>query len=141
MADAGGPLGKVELAATTLYVSDFDAAVAWYEDKLGLRPAMTGTDGHHYASFVLGGGLVVLEPREAALEAPGPGSEATTVNLVVDRDPALVREDLLADGVKCGGLVASPNFLSFLVRDPDGNRFYVTRPRTRPEAAETAGEP
>ena len=71
--------------------------------------------------------FVVLEPIGAALEAAGPGGESTTVNLLVDRDPADVRDELLGRGVACGPIVTS-GFSSFLVRDLDGNRFYVTRP-------------
>jgi catechol 2,3-dioxygenase-like lactoylglutathione lyase family enzyme len=130
MAEAQGPLGEVALAATSLYVSDLDKAVAWYEDKLGLRPMTIGTDQHGYAAYAIGGAIVVLEPREAAMEAAEPGRESTTINLVVDRDPASVREDLVARGVACGALVPSPNFSSFLIRDLDGNRFYVTKPVT-----------
>ena len=37
---------------------------------------------------------------------------------------------LLRRGVVCGPLVESPGYLSFLMRDRDGNRFYVTRPRS-----------
>ncbi|HLH27896.1 MAG TPA: VOC family protein [Acidimicrobiales bacterium] len=128
MAEGGSPLGTVQLAATSFYVADLDSAIAWYEEKLGLAPAMTGADGHRYASYAMGGSIVVLEPRDAALEPPDPGREWTTVNLIVDRDPALVHEDLVSRGVSCSDLVSSPNFLSFLVRDLDGNRFYVTRP-------------
>ena len=131
MTEAGSPLGVIQLAATSYYVSDIDAAVAWYEEKFGLKPAMAGVDGHRYASFVLGGAFVVLEPREAALEPADPGPETTTVNLIVDRDPRKVRDDLTARGVSCGELVESPNYLSFLVRDLDGNRFYVTRPHPK----------
>ena len=122
------PLGNIELAATSFYVSDLDAAVAWYEEKLGLQPIVVGTDGHGYASFLMGAAIVVLEPFEAALELADAGGENTTINLVVSRDPAEVREDLTARGVTCGPLAPSPNFLSFLIRDLDGNRFYVTRP-------------
>ena len=122
------PLGKVELAATTLYVSDFDAALAWYEEVLGLQPAMSGEEGDRYAAFTMGGGLVVLEPITAAVEVAGPGNESTTVNLIVDREPSLVRDDLLARGVACGEILQSPNYTSFLMRDRDGNRFYVSRP-------------
>lgn len=126
-----GPLGKVELAATTYYVGDLERALAWYDAKLGLQPMAVGTDGHPYASFSMGGAILVLEPVEAALEAAGPGAESSTVNLVVSRDPAEVRDELLGRGVRCGELVVSPNFLSFLIRDLDGNRFYVTRPVNR----------
>jgi catechol 2,3-dioxygenase-like lactoylglutathione lyase family enzyme len=121
-------LGKIELAATSFYVADLDAAVAWYNQTLGLQPVAIGRDGHGYASFVMGSSIVVLEPIEAALEPATPSAENTTVNLVVDRDPAEVRDELIRRGVTCGPLVASPNFLSFLMRDGDGNRFYVTRP-------------
>ena len=122
------PLGKIELAATSFYVSDLDAAVAWYEEKLGMQPMAVGTDGHGYASFIMGAAIVVLEPFEAALELADPAAENTTINLIVSRDPTEVRDDLIGRGVTCGPLVPSPNFLSFLIRDLDGNRFYVTRP-------------
>ncbi len=135
MADIQDPLGSIGLAATTFYVSNLDAAVAWYEEKLALKP-MTLGDAEQYASYLVGGSILVLEPRSAALEAAAPGSESTTVNLVVDRDPGNVRSDLLARGVQCGDLVDSPHFRSFLVRDLDGNRFYVTRPTTGAAKAE-----
>jgi catechol 2,3-dioxygenase-like lactoylglutathione lyase family enzyme len=125
---ASGPLGNVTLAATSLYVADLDAAVAWYRDMFGLEPAVLGEDGDRYATYLLGGVFVVLEPVGAALEAAGPGGESTTVNLLVDRDPGEVRTELVGRGVACGPMVTSPGFSSFLVRDLDGNRFYVTRP-------------
>lgn len=128
MTDVDGPLGAVTLAATTLYVSDLDTAAAWYLDKLGLQPMAVGVDPDRYASYLMGGAIVVLEPRSAALEGSPPGSESTTVNLVVDRDPGEVRPDLVERGVACGELVESSAFRSFLMRDLDGNRFYVTRP-------------
>jgi catechol 2,3-dioxygenase-like lactoylglutathione lyase family enzyme len=136
-----GPLGTVSLAATSLYVADIDRAIAWYRDKLGLEPAMAGTDGDRYASYLLGGVFVVLEPVEAALEAAGPGGESTTVNLLVDREPADVRTELVRRGVACGPVVDSPGFSSFLVRDLDGNRFYVSRPVSEQarRAVESAG--
>jgi catechol 2,3-dioxygenase-like lactoylglutathione lyase family enzyme len=128
MEAAPGPLGSIELAATSLYVSDLDRAIAWYDEKLGLRPITVGADGHGYASFMMGSAIVVLEPIDAALEPTDLGQENTTVNLVVSRDPGDVRDSLLQRGVACGELVSSPNFVSFLIRDADGNRYYVTRP-------------
>jgi catechol 2,3-dioxygenase-like lactoylglutathione lyase family enzyme len=127
VSEVNGPLGAVKLLAVTLYVSDLDEAVAWYGERLGLEPVSLGKDAHRYASFLLGGAIVVLEPVEAALEAKDPGSESTTLNVVTDRDPGQVRAELVGRGVACGELVASPNFSSFLMRDLDGNRFYVTR--------------
>jgi catechol 2,3-dioxygenase-like lactoylglutathione lyase family enzyme len=127
MSSAEGPLGVVNMAATTLYVSDIDKAIDWYGDKLGLEPAMAGTDDFRYAGYLLGGVFVVLEPIEAAVEAVGPGAESTTVNVIVENDPAVVRDALMARGVACGPLGESPGYVSFLMRDLDGNRFYVTR--------------
>jgi len=128
LADETSPLSTIALTAVSLYVSDIDAAISWYEQALGLVPTLVGRDAERYASFLMGGTFVVLEPRHAALEAAAPGSESTTVNLIVDRDPAEIRDELLARGVACGPLVASPHYRSFLMRDLDGNRFYVTRP-------------
>jgi catechol 2,3-dioxygenase-like lactoylglutathione lyase family enzyme len=130
MSSGEGPLGVVSMVATTLYVSDFDKAIDWYRDKLGLEPAMAGTDGHRYAGYLLGGSFVVLEPIEAALESAGPGGESTTVNVVIESDPEVVYDALLARGVACTELTKSPGYVSFLMRDLDGNRFYVTRPHS-----------
>ena len=135
MADGNGPLGRIGLAATTLYVTDLDVAVAWYRDKLALEPVTLGADAERYASYLIGSSVLVLEPRSAALEAAAPGSESTTVNLLVDRDPADVRSDLVSCGVECGDIVPSPHFRSFLMKDLDGNRFYVTREATEPAKA------
>ena len=136
MENEQSPLGSIGLAATTLYVSDLDAAVAWYGEALGLEPMSLGKDAERYASYLVGGAILVLEPLQAAIDAAAPGAESTTVNLVVDRDPAAVRAELLERGVRCSALVSSPHFSSFLVRDPDGNRFYVTRPATEEAAAQ-----
>ena len=127
MGGADSPLGTVELVATSLYVADLDRAIAWYGDKLGLQPMVVGADGDRYASYSIAGALIVLEPREAALDPGEPGAETSTVNLVVNRDPAEARNDLMRRGVSCSDVVESPNFVSFLIRDLDGNRFYVTR--------------
>jgi catechol 2,3-dioxygenase-like lactoylglutathione lyase family enzyme len=128
MARESGPLGEISLAATTLYVADLDASLHWYADVLGLAPAMVGTDGHRFATFRMGGALVVLEPIEAALEPSPPGSESTTINVIVKRPAAEVRAELVDKGVGCGEIVDSPHYSSFLFRDLDGNRFYIAQP-------------
>lgn len=128
-------LGNLSMMATSLYVADLDAAVTWYRDVLGLEAIFEGKDAARYATYQVGPSLFVLEPREAAMEADE-GSGMTTINLVTDRDPSEVRDELLAASVSCSGIVDSPGFRSFLVRDPDGNRFYVTSPRTDEARAE-----
>jgi len=115
------------MVAVSLYVSDLDAAITWYAEKLGFQPMSVGADGHRFAAYSIGGAIVVLEPMEAALEPATPGSENTTLNVMIDRDPAEVRAELLGRGVKCSDLAPSPNYVSFLVRDLDHNRFYISR--------------
>jgi catechol 2,3-dioxygenase-like lactoylglutathione lyase family enzyme len=128
---ASGPLGTISVAATTLYAADLDAAIAWYDAMLGLLPFMVGKDGHAYATYQIGGSLVVLEPIEAALEAAPPGAESTTINLLVDRDADESRAELMSRGVPCGEIVDSPGYRSYLFRDLDGNRYYAAQPITR----------
>jgi catechol 2,3-dioxygenase-like lactoylglutathione lyase family enzyme len=125
---ADSPLGTIGMCALTLYVADLDKALAWYEEKLGLAPMTVASDGHAYASFSLGGSIVVLEPIEAALEPNALGTDNTTLNVLVEDDPVEVRAALLERGVSCGEIVVS-GFVSFLMRDLDGNRFYITRAR------------
>ena len=127
MGEPQKPLGDIELAATSFYVSELDEAIAWYGETLGLQPMTVGEDGDRYAAYSIGGAVVVLEPREAAIEPCEPGAESTTINLLVSREPAEVRQELIRRGVSCSELVESPNFVSFLIRDRDGNRFYVSR--------------
>src|SRR5690348_16555020 len=110
MANDESPLGVVDLAATTLYVADLDVAIDWYQTVLGLKPLMVGTDAHRYATFQLGGSLVVLEPIEAAIEPAAPGAESTTINLIVNRDASQVREELAGRGARCSETVESPHY-------------------------------
>lgn len=130
-------LGSLSMMATSLYVADLDSAVDWYRDVLGLEPIAQGEDAHPYATYAIGSALFVLEPTEALWKGQGmTGSGAATINLVTDRDPREVLDDLRARGADCSEIVDSPGFSSFLVTDPDGNRFYVTRPVTDDAAAE-----
>ena len=62
------------------------------------------------------------------LEPTVPASENTTINLLVRRDASEVRAELLSRGVRCTDMVDTPQFSSFLLRDLDGNRFYVSQP-------------
>jgi catechol 2,3-dioxygenase-like lactoylglutathione lyase family enzyme len=132
MTEDVGPIGTIDLAAITFYTADLDAAIDWYGAKLGLTPMSVGKDGHPFAVFRLGGSIVVLEPIEAALEPTPPGHESATINLVVKRNADAIRADLIANGVSCGEIVSSPNFRSFLIRDLDGNRFYIAQTASAP---------
>src|SRR3954453_15667519 len=68
MAEDEGPLGTVDVAVTSVYAADLDAAIRWYEAALGLKPVSVGDDVHPHAAFQLGASLIVLEPISEAWE-------------------------------------------------------------------------
>jgi catechol 2,3-dioxygenase-like lactoylglutathione lyase family enzyme len=124
----GSALGPVAMAAATLYVADLDASVTWYREAIGLEPLERTEDDFPYARYRIGGLTLVLEPIDAAtdpIDSAQTGGAA--INLVIERDPASVRAALVDRGVGCTELRRSPRFASFLVRDPDGHRLYITR--------------
>jgi uncharacterized protein (DUF952 family)/catechol 2,3-dioxygenase-like lactoylglutathione lyase family enzyme len=128
---SAGALGRVVAGAVTLYVGDLDASIAWYRDLLGLEPVEVSADEFPYARFKFGQTTVVLEPAHAATDPhDSDRTGAAAVNLVVERDPAAIRTDLVDRGAVCTPLKRSPGFVTFLVRDPDGHRIYVTKPTT-----------
>lgn len=132
-------LGTLSMMATSLYVRDMAAAVDWYRDVLGVEPIFEGSDAHPYATYQVGSALFVLEPTDALWQGKGmTGSGAATLNLITDREPADVLSDLRAKGADCSDIVDSPGFSSFLVTDPDGNRFYVTKPVNQKAVDEVA---
>ena len=135
MSDPDGPL-DIAMLATTVYVADLDEAIEWYRDKLGFEPTTRGTDEWRFAGYLLGGVFLVLEPAEAGLDIAGPGSESTTLNVVVNNDPRTIYETLTARGVACTEPTVSPGYVSFLMRDLDGNRFYITNPHSPDAQAE-----
>ena len=123
-------LGPITSAAVTLYVDDLDTSIAWYRDALGLEPATVSEDAFRYAGYRAGGLAFVLEPASAATDPrDSDRTGAAALNLVVDRDPEVIRSELTASGVACTEVKRSPGFDTFLVRDPDGHRIYVTRAR------------
>ncbi len=124
------PLGNIGLVACSLYVADLDAAIVWYAEKLGLEPMSISVEDNRFAAFSLGGAIIVLEPIEVAIEPTELGTENTTLNVMIDRDPTGVRAELMDRGVACSDLVFSTDFVSFLLRDLDGNRFYISRAAT-----------
>jgi catechol 2,3-dioxygenase-like lactoylglutathione lyase family enzyme len=128
--EPGAPLGPIAAGAVTLYVHDLDASIEWYRDALGVEPVSVSHDEFAYARYLAAGLAFVLEPAHAATD-PGDSDRtgAAALNLVVEHDPADIRAALVERGVTCTPLKESPRFATFLVRDPDGHRIYVTRPR------------
>lgn len=117
------------LYSVLLYVRDLDASLAFYRDRLGLRPL--GPPGD-VAMLQAGACQVVLHPRDAGdWPAPGvtldPGGMALTFE--VD-DPDAWAERLSREGVEIvrGPLDQVWGRVVF-VRDPDGRTVVLARPR------------
>ncbi len=111
---AGGAIQR--MARVILYVTDFDRALAFYSQTIGLKLAYPADGG--WAEFALGGAALCLHAgREGAMPTKG----VTSVSLWVDDfDAAFAR--MKAAGVvlsapfdPCGGLRVST------FSDPDGN--------------------
>ena len=107
-----------------IFISDFDRALAFYEQTLGLRPA-TRDESFGYASFeTQGAGFAFARSDDPALTG-----RHTGVGWVVD-DLQNAFETLSAAGVEFempptrqpwGGFMA-------MFKDPDGNVFYLDQP-------------
>jgi hypothetical protein len=97
-----------------------------------------GDEIHPHAAYQLGASLIVLEPIEAALEPSAPGSESTTINIMVSRDASDIRRELLRRGVRCSEMADSIHYSSFLIRDLDGNRFHISQPLSEQAEREVA---
>ena len=128
MAEMQSPLGPIDMAPTSLYVADLDAAIRWYEAALGLQPVSIGDEIHPHAAYQFGASLIVLEPIAEALEPAPLGSENATINIMVSRDASEIRQKLLRRAVRCSEMENTVHYHSFLIRDLDGNRFYVSQP-------------
>ena len=110
----------------TVFVADFERAVAFYEKKLGL-PVKLKDDKFGYASFATeGAGLAVARVDPTAENAPQLLGRHTGVGLGVP-DLAKAYEELRSRGVRFtmpptkqpwGGVLA-------MFADPEGNIFYL----------------
>lgn len=119
------------MTATVVRVRDVQASVAWYRDKLGLKPTHVGEDGpdHPIASFVIAGSVMSLWqlPVEQAPTTNDPET-STYVVAVMNTDLAPVRNLLAERGVEVGEVRRSANHEFFWFYDLDGNRFELSHP-------------
>ncbi len=110
----------------TLYVSDFEAAVRFYTEDLGLPIRFRA--GNHWAEVVAGKDLVIgLHP--ARPNGPKPGTAgAVQIGLVVEGPLEDVLARLAERGVAIDGpLIDDPGsgFRFANIRDLDGNPIYL----------------
>lgn len=119
-----------------LPVTDIDRSVAYYQEKLGFRPAWRTADGSQAA---LGSGeveMLLLVPW--AGDSPPPPQSA----YVYVEDPDAVCAEYQQAGAEIVDSVASRPYgmRDFVVRDPDGHRFTLGRGEQRlREAADHYG--
>lgn len=115
----------------TIYVSDMDAAVAFYTGTLGL--ALGSRAGEDWATVDAGGGLSLGLHRASHPGAPAPGSRgAISVGFAVGRPIAEVMATLAERGVTFRGPVAERGFVKLaFFTDPDGNALYLAETPAR----------
>ena len=107
----------------TLYVSDMDRSVRFYQETLGFT--LNERHGNHWASLTGGPGLTIgLHPSTPEVPAGRPGSIA--LGLYVDGPIADAVQRLTARGVRFTGPVIDDKALSLaFFTDPDGNPLYI----------------
>jgi catechol 2,3-dioxygenase-like lactoylglutathione lyase family enzyme len=112
----------------TIYVTDMQRAVDFYQGTLGLGLAFRA--GDHWAEIDAGGGLHLgLHPASTRGPAPGtPGG--ITVGLAVDEPLDAVVATLRERGVEVRGPVVDEGGLALaFFADPDGNPLYLAESR------------
>lgn len=126
-----GALGPVTMVTTVLRVSDLDASVTWFQDRLKIAPVFVSPHdaAERLASFPFAGAVLTLwqlspdEERE-----PIDHDRTTYVVVVIDREPGPVHDRLAAAGVEVTEVAPGADNERFFFFDPDGNRFEVSRP-------------
>jgi catechol 2,3-dioxygenase-like lactoylglutathione lyase family enzyme len=110
----------------TIFVSDFDAAVRFYTEVLGLTLRMNAAP--YWAEVVAGNELVIgIHPTNENHAAPGTVG-AVEIGLTIDGTLEQMIEQLTPKGVDFRGRIVSDanGTLRFqYLRDPDGNVLYL----------------
>jgi len=105
----------------TVMVSDFDRAVRFYTETLGLD--LRFRSGNHWAEVSTGGLTIGL--HEAGEHSPEPGAQgALSIGLQVG-DLAGAIDDLAGKGVAFGQVVEDGPIKLAYFSDPDGNPLYL----------------
>lgn len=127
----------VTRAGAILAVSDFDASLTFYRDRLGLELVAT-YDDPPYATFLAAGARISLaEQGHAAPDRPGvtmstpaDRSRANVVLVLEVEDAAAVHRDLVAEGVQLLAEPYSPPWggSRFFCVDPDDYLVEIEQP-------------
>ena len=124
-------------AGAILAVSDFDASLAFYRDRLGLELVAT-YDDPPYATFLAAGARISLAQQGHAapdrpgvtMSAPADRSEANVVLVLEVADADAVHRELAAEGVPFLAEPYSPPWggSRFFCVDPDGYLVEIEQP-------------
>jgi catechol 2,3-dioxygenase-like lactoylglutathione lyase family enzyme len=118
----GAPIDQIGL-----FVGDYDAALAFYKDRLGLPVAWESAEDRN-AGFRAGFNLLILQedPDQA-----GPGGPRLYFTV---GDVAAARRHLVAAGVACSEVYDLGDFSIVNFADPAGNRlgFFAPAPAYLP---------
>ena len=121
-------MAEIQRIGNVFYrVSDFDAAVAFYSDVVGLT--LKFRDGSNWAAFDVGGITFALEPGSAGKPA-GSGFGAT-VSFRVNGLDELVSQ-LRERGASVGDVKTGPHERTAELTDPSGNVIILYEPAPRP---------
>ena len=119
-------MGVKHIAMVTAQVRDFDGAVAWYRDVLGLSVLWLEPD--EFCSLAAPGGGPVLalatDHRDRIPERPGVGWTPTFVVDDFDATVAALREQRVVFDAEEEG--ADEGYRLVRVRDPEGNPVGIT---------------
>jgi catechol 2,3-dioxygenase-like lactoylglutathione lyase family enzyme len=120
------------MVTTVLRVSDLDASVTWYRDRLKIEPVYVSPQdaAERLASFPLAGAVLTLWQLPLDEERDRIDQSLTSyVVVVIDGAPDPVHDRLAAAGVEVTEVAPGADNERFFFFDPDGNRFEVSRPR------------
>ncbi len=108
----------------TIFVSDFNRAVTFYTETLGMK--LVFRSGDFWAEITAGPGLTIgLHPKSDSAAAPGTNG-ATLVGLEVQGEIEPAVATLRAQGVRLKGeLVYDEPVKIQTFFDPDGNELYL----------------
>jgi catechol 2,3-dioxygenase len=120
-----------------VYVSNMDAGVRFYSEKLGLP--LTNRFGDHFATVEAGSLVVAIHPKTP--RTPDPGQKGSvTLGLQVDEPMERVVSRLTARGVRMSGEIAPPDSGKRIeFEDEDGNPIYLWEARAATSRVAASG--
>ena len=121
------PLGTRFGGHAIVYVSNMNAGVRFYSEKLGLP--LTNRYGDHFATVEAGGLVLAIHPKTP--RTPDPGKKGSVaLGLQVDEPIERVVSRLTERGVRMTGESAPPDAGARVeLEDEDGNTIYLWEPR------------